>query len=314
MKYSTVLFGVLATASMASAAVEYGYGPPPAVSSKAPAPSKYVAPAPAPEEDDCDDYPMSSTPVKVAAKPSSSKKATPESSKVTPESSKKAPAPASSEKPKTTPAPSSKKVSPVVKYSSSFKPVYPYPVVTETIIIVVEEFTVPCHGPTTIIEESETIIVTVLEETIITFSHGPYTRTKTHLECGPTTTEYYSEAPCPTGWPYVAGQGYTPLPVSYTPCEYPIVAVETAYPVVAASGAPAPVYAPAPAYAPAPVAPAPAAPGYAPAPAPVVAAVPAYPSAAPSSPIAVFNTSGASRTQAGVVALIAGVVAAMMVL
>lgn len=290
MKYSTVLFGVLATASMVSAA-GYDNPAPPAVSSKAPAPSKYVAPVPAPEDDDdCDGYPMSSTPVKVAAKPSSSKKV--------------APAPASSEKPKTTPAPSSsKKVAPVVKYSSSYKPVYPYPVVTETIIIVVEEFTVPCHGPTTIIEESETIIVTILEETIVTFSKGPYTRTKTHLECGPTTTEYFSEVPCPTGWPYVAGEGYTPIPVSYTPCEYPVVAPETAYPVVVvASAAPAPVYAPAPA------------PAYAPAPAPaVVAAVPAYPSAAPSSPVAVFN-SGASHTQAGVVALIAGVVAAIMVL
>lgn len=302
MKYSAI-FGALATTTMVSAAA-YGpaYGPAPASHSVAPAPKSSAPVYVAPEDDDCDGYPMS----EPTPKPSS-KKVEPVPKSTTPCDEEKA-------------KPSSAKVAPVsskavVKpISSYYKPVYPYVVISETIIIVVEEFTVPCHGPTTIIEEDETIIVTIEEVTTVTFNKGPYTRTKTHLECGPTTTEYFSEAPCPSGWPYVAGQGYTPLPVSYTPCPvYPVPAPVSVYPVAAAT----PVYAaPAPGYA-AP-APAPAYGAPAPAPAPAVAAVAVAPSAAPSSgPVspALFNpSSGASHTQAGVVALIAGVVAAMMVL
>jgi len=280
MKYSTVLFGVLATASLVSAAAY-------------PAPKSSVATP----DDDCDGYPMSE-PAKVTPKPSSSKKvaAAPSS---TPYHDDDCP-----EEYMTKPASSKKAVAPVYKPSSSYKKVFPYPVETTTTIIVVPTFTVECHGPTTIIEETETIIITVLEEVIVTFSKGPYTRTKTHLECGTTTTDYFKEVPCPTGWPYETGYDYVPIPCSYVPVYYatpvayvtPVVyATPSATPYVAAVAAPAPAPYVAPAY---------------------VAPAPAYPvnsTTTYKSPVAVY-LSGASRTQAGVVALIAGAVAAVMVL
>jgi hypothetical protein len=260
MKFTSILIGVLATATAVAATKPK--------SSAAPS-SKY--------EEDCDEYEY------------------PASSKVYPSSSKKAPVhisstPCSEEpEPKSTYYPSSKAVP--VKHSSSYKPHHPYPVKTKTVIVVVPTFTKKCHGPTIIVEFEQTIHVTIEGDTYVTFSKGPYTRTKTELECATTTTEYFEIDECPTDWPYAIGQGYVPIPCSYTPYT----------PCSECTAAPVPVYS------------APAVAG------PVVIAGPAAsgavsaPGAKVSSPVAIF-TSGASHAQAGVVALIAGVVAALMVL
>lgn len=95
---------------------------------------------------------------------------------------------------------------------------HPYPVVTETIIIIVETFTRHCPHPTTISEG--TVTVTVTAPTTITFSEGPYTRTKYHLSCYTTTTEYFYEEECGCGgWPYATGEGY--IPITYPAGSYP---------------------------------------------------------------------------------------------
>lgn len=84
------------------------------------------------------------------------------------------------------------------------------PVITKTVIIIVETFTRFCPGPTTISEG--TVTITVTKPTTITFSHGPFTRTKTILECYTTTTEYYFEDECGCrGWPYATGHDFPPL-------------------------------------------------------------------------------------------------------
>lgn len=96
---------------------------------------------------------------------------------------------------------------------------HPFPIITKTVIVIVEEFTRFCTGPTTISEG--TVTVTVTEPCTVTFSTGgPFTLTKTILECFTTTTEYFFEEDCGCkGWPYASGHGFTPL-----------VIPETAYP------------------------------------------------------------------------------------
>jgi hypothetical protein len=244
MKFTSVLLGALATATMVSA-----------IKPSAAPSSKY--------DDDCDDYPKS----KVHH---SSKKVAP-----VPVSS----TPCSDDYPKSTYCPSSKAAVPVKH--SSYKPHRPYPVHTKTVIVVVPTFTKKCHGPTTIIKFDQTIIVDIDITTIVTFSKGPYTRTKTELECATTTTEYFDIDECPTGWPYAIDQEYVPIPVTYTPCSECTPVAAAAVPVVLS-------------------------------PATAIAGVPAV--SAPGVKAPVVFTSGASHAQAGVVALIAGVVAAMMVL
>jgi hypothetical protein len=109
------------------------------------------------------------------------------------------------------------------------------PVITKTIIIIVETFTRFCPGPTTISEG--TVTVTVTEPTIITFSSGgPFTRTKTILECFTTTTEFFFEEECGCkGWPFATGHDFTPLVIPETE-----TAPTPTGPVIAAGGAPAP--------------------------------------------------------------------------
>jgi hypothetical protein len=161
---------------------------------------------------------------------------------------------------------------------------HPYPVTTTTIIIVVPTFTHRCHGPTTIIGGTETVTVTEIEPTTVTFTKGPYTRTKTHLECHTTTTEYYDVGECGCGgWPYATGEGYTPI-------SHPTPAV-TSYP---SDHAPKPSGAPVVK--------------------PSAIGPPAYPPKNTTTPknSPVFTSGAASHSSAGVVALIAGVVAYMV--
>jgi hypothetical protein len=93
---------------------------------------------------------------------------------------------------------------------------HPFPVITKTIIIIVETFTRFCPGPTIISEG--TCTVTVTEPTTVTFSTGgPFTLTKTVLECFTTTTEFFFEEDCGCkGWPYATGEKFVPLVVPST--------------------------------------------------------------------------------------------------
>lgn len=103
-------------------------------------------------------------------------------------------------------------VTPTKKHHHHHRP----PVITKTIIIICETFTRFCPGPTTISEGTVTIIVT--EPTTITFKHGgPFTRTKTILECFTTTTEFFHEDECGCkGWPFATGHDFTPLVIPET--------------------------------------------------------------------------------------------------
>jgi hypothetical protein len=181
MKYCTLLFGVLASAALARAAI---------------VDTRDVSERDM--DDDCEE-PVSSIRHISSAKP------------IPPMSSSKA-VPVSSAKPH--PPKSSSKVGPVsVKPSGRHHHKHhKFPVTKTTIIIVVESYTRKCHGPTTIVEGTETVTVTETDTTTVTFTKGPYTRTKTHLECYTTTTSYYDEDECGCGgWPYSSGEGYTPL-------------------------------------------------------------------------------------------------------
>jgi len=281
MKYATFLLGAVATATLVKAAA-------------------YPAPAAFPSVyDDCDDEPISSAPHSVApvsVHPSSSKAAAvPVSSKAAavPVSSKAAAVPVSS---KAAGVPHSSGKAASAPTSSALlaghgghghwgKPI----VITETVIIVVPTYTRACHGPTTVTEGTTTITVT--EATTITFLNGPYTRTKYDLTCYTTTTEFFYETEC-AGWPYATGEGYPPMTV------YPTVYI-TDYTTEYVGAAPTGVAA-----VPAPPAPA----VY-----PVGSAypVPAASGSVPPKNLPVF-TSGASQAQAGVLALIAGVVAVLV--
>lgn len=86
-----------------------------------------------------------------------------------------------------------------------------FPVITKTIVVIVETFTRVCPGPTTVSEG--TVTITVTEPTTVTFSEGgPFTLTKTILECFTTTTEFLFEEDCGCkGWPYATGKDFPPL-------------------------------------------------------------------------------------------------------
>jgi hypothetical protein len=175
---------------------------------------------------------------------------------------------------------------------------HPYPVITETIIIIVETFTRHCPHPTTISEGTVTVTVTV--PTTLTFTEGPYTRTKYHLSCYTTTTEYFYEEDCGCGgWPYATGEGY--IPITYPAGSYPTPGYTppggkapegTSYPkppvVVVAPGKPSTETA-----------------------AGIPAVVPAGKPASTSTGLPIFS-SGASQLQVGALAVIAGVVGIMV--
>ena len=303
MRYARFLLAALASAALVKAAAipdgDMGddceeYPAPPSSKAPPPAPHSSKAPPPAPHSS------KKSTPVvkhsstkevptstkKSSKKPTEKPTSTKKSSKTPtekPTSVKK-----SSKKPTEKPT-SVKKTTKHSSHHSSKVTKKPYPVFTKTVIIVVEEFTVVCPKPTILIEATETVTVTA--PTTVTFCHGPYTRTEYELSCYTTTTTVYEEASC-SGWPYETGMGYTPIEC---PEVYPTPAPSYAY--VAPVPAPAPYEAPAPAPAPA-----------------YVAAVPAPAPGNSSYSGPTLYTSGAAQSGASFIVLVAGIVAAIMVL
>jgi len=255
MKYTNFLLGAVASLSLvqATAINARAYEVAPAhLHERAP----YEKPVDEPECDDEEEpIPVSSAKPSVKPAPVSSKASLPVSSK----------------EPKPVPSKDTEPIS-----SKKDRKGHRHPVVTKTIVIVVSTYTRKCDKPTTLVEG--TVTVTVTEPTTVTFSKGPYTRTKYELSCYTTTTDYYYEEDCGCGgWPYETDKGYKPVP---EPSVKPVP--------VKPSGS---------------VVPKPSV--------PVSAKNLPVPTTSPKAPVFI---SGASHNHAGLIALVAGVVAAVMVL